>query len=715
MSWVGCFFLPWLLRQTLRRLAERVSLARAQTQLELTAAERAWLAEHPRIRVRISPSYPPFEFFRDGHYQGMAFDYLQLVEKRLGIKFQPVKGLRWTEVLERIRRQQAVDLILMITHSKERESFLIFTRDYISFPEVIYTRQGRQDIAGTKDLAGKIVAMERGYIEADLLKHEVSDVQLLETDSSEKALEAVATGKADAYLGNLAVASYLIDKRGFVDLKVAAPVRAKEDAYAMAVRKDWPQLAGLIDKALISITAEEHRQIRRKWLAIRYEQSIDWSLVWKWGGGIGGLLCLLLTVTAYWNRRLAHEVAVRRRTEIELEQAKETAEEASRSKSVFLSNMSHELRTPLTAILGYSLLLQRSKELPASLRPKVDTINRSGQHLSELINDVLEVSRIEAGRIDLNPVTFNLNTLLHDIEEMFHLRVEEKGLQLTFERADGVPDDLVCDKGKLRQILINLLGNAIKFTDKGGVRVRVEITPQNGGQLQVAVMDTGIGIAQAELARIFQPFEQTASGKGRGGTGLGLLISREYAQLMGGDLLVSSEPGKGSTFTLTCLVRVSGLPEASTASQQRTITGLDLGGQRKTILVAEDVADTRQLLKQLLAAPGVSILEAGNGQEALAMIALEQPDLVIMDMRMPVLDGYEAITRLKRQLQSSIPVIAISASALDSDRGAILETGADAFVHKPVNALELYQVVSRVLGVGCVYQGEDTPPLGQKV
>jgi len=653
----------------------------------LNEQDRTWIAQHSKVRVRISTSYPPFEFFEDDHYQGMAYDYLRLVGQRLGIEFQSVEGLSWSETLEQIRARQSVDLILMITHTKERENFLHFTRDYINFPELIYTRLESPVISGIEDLSGKIVAIERGFIEAEVLMRDVQDVQLLETETTEAALEAVASGRADAYVGNLAVSSYLINKRGFFDLKVAAPVHNFDDPYAMAVRKDWPQLAELIDKALTTIDSQEQRHIRQKWLSIRYEHGIDWPLLWRWASSLGGALSLIIVITLYWNRRLSREVVERRNAEIallksekrfrslikevgddytiyshdldgrlgyvspsaedfygialqdllgrhwldftmteqskeraensvagchrgetppafeleylhpdgnlrywmmnhhpvldesgavcdiegiikditatkqaeqELTKAKDSAERASQAKSSFLSHMAHELRAPLTAILGYTQLLQRSKELPESAKIKVENISQSGQQLRDLISDVLEVSRIEASRVELKPMAFNLYDLLDNLAAKFRMAAEQKGLDLEFVRSENLPPELICDQEKLRQILINLLTNAIIFSTRGSIVVEAELKQKNGAMLVLKVKDSGPGIAPDKVNMLFRPFGQITAGAKKDGSGLGLIISREYARQMGGDLMVSSEPGKGSTFTLSCRVFENG-------------------------------------------------------------------------------------------------------------------------------------------------------------
>jgi len=262
--------------------------------LQLSPDEQAWLRAHPVVRTRISPSYPPFEFLEKNAYQGMAYDYLQLISGRIGIRIEPVTGISWKDTLEQIKSRSGIDLIVLITRDKARDNFIEFTRDYISFPEVIFTRKDSHFISGIKDLYGATVATENSFIEIDYLKRDIPQVKIIETGTTEEALGQVATGKADAYLGNLAVASYLIEKKGLVDLKVAAPSPYPEDAYAMGVRKDWPELARIIDKGLATISADEHRQIRQKWLSVRYEYGLRPRDVIKWVVIVAGILALFI-------------------------------------------------------------------------------------------------------------------------------------------------------------------------------------------------------------------------------------------------------------------------------------------------------------------------------------------------------------------------------------------------------------------------------------
>jgi len=284
---VRCFFFALVI------LLAGTFFASAES-LQLTPEEQAWLRAHPVVRARISPTYPPFEFFDNGTFQGMAYDYVQLIAGRLGIRIVPVTDISWKEALEQLKSRNGVDLVVLITRDKERESFIEFTRDYISFPEVIFTRKDSQFVSGVKDLCSKTIATENSFIEIDYLKRDIPQVKLIETKTTEEALADVATGKADAYLGNLAVASYLIERNGLVDLKVAAPSPYPDDSYAMGVRKDWPELARIFDKVLAAMSEEEHRQIRQKWLSLRYEHGLRPLDVVKWVAIVAGVLFVFI-------------------------------------------------------------------------------------------------------------------------------------------------------------------------------------------------------------------------------------------------------------------------------------------------------------------------------------------------------------------------------------------------------------------------------------
>ncbi|MFB3906044.1 MAG: response regulator [Acidobacteriota bacterium] len=398
----------------------------------------------------------------------------------------------------------------------------------------------------------------------------------------------------------------------------------------------------------------------------------------------------------------------------ELLSAKERADAANRAKSAFLANMSHEIRTPMNAILGYTQLMQRDPELTAKQQDYLKIINRSGEHLLALINDVLEMSKIEAGRISVNEKSFDLLELLEDLTTMFRVRTEEKGLFLRLECLNEPPSYVLTDQGKVRQILINIIGNAVKFTRQGGIVVRLDCQPAGPGRIRVKieVEDTGCGIAPEEMTRIFDPFEQAEGGRQKGmGSGLGLSISRRYADLLGGTLTVTSELNHGTVF---CFAFEAGVGHA--AVHERAVPKVaalapDHVGRR--VLVVDDVETNRKALAKMLEGVGFETREADNGASAIQLSSDWSPNVILLDMAMPDLDGCEVARRIKSTpCGQSIPILIVSARALEEDRVEALRSGADGFIRKPVSEDELFAEIGRVCQVKYTYQ--ETPPAPDK-
>ncbi len=395
-----------------------------------------------------------------------------------------------------------------------------------------------------------------------------------------------------------------------------------------------------------------------------------------------------------------------------LAEARDTAEKATRYKSEFLANMSHELRTPLNAILGFSELMSRDPGLSREQLDNLGTIGRSGEHLLSLINDVLEFSKIEAGRIDLHQENFNLHWLLRGLEEMFYLRAQQKGLSLNFKRETNVPQYICCDQNKLRQILINLLGNAIKFTKTGGITLLVtnlksskEMLPHSC-HLHFEVVDTGQGISQEEQGRIFDAFFQSDDqDPSQQGTGLGLPISQKFANLLGGVLAVHSEVGIGTNISFDMPVELADGTNTKSSQLAQRVIRLAEGQPVFHLLVVEDNKNNRNLLVKLLRTVGFKVKEAVNGKDAIEICKKWQPHLIWMDMRMPVMDGYEATIKIKKSDgDKDIVIIALTASAFEKDRIKVLEHGANDFVRKPFRESEIFEMLSKHLGVQFIYE-----------
>ena len=374
------------------------------------------------------------------------------------------------------------------------------------------------------------------------------------------------------------------------------------------------------------------------------------------------------------------------------------AEAESRSKSQFLANMSHEIRTPMNAILGYAQLLQRESGLKPRQREYLETIDRSGVHLLSLINDVLDMAKIEAGQITLNPEEIDFDELLLDIERMFRLRAKEKCLQLVLSRMPELPSRLLLDQSKVRQVLVNLLSNALKFTDSGHVEVRVSCAGNTDDtvHLVIDVEDTGRGINAKVLDAIFQPFIQTESGAKQRGTGLGLTVSRKFARKLGGDLTVTSTVGRGSVFRFTFDAQSGG----KAGPTVKRVVSIDTLSPAPCTLVVDDEADNREVLTRMLESVGFRVRATTGGEEAIKAVIAEPPDIILMDLMMPRVDGTEATARIRAlDVGRDIPILIVSASAFDGQQSECIEAGANAFVRKPIREHELFEAIADHLPV----------------
>ncbi len=414
-----------------------------------------------------------------------------------------------------------------------------------------------------------------------------------------------------------------------------------------------------------------------------------------------------ITVLNWKNDEMGKEIEHRKQVEEELIRAKTMAESANKSKSEFLANMSHELRTPFNTILGFSQLMATSSDITAEHSKHLDIIIRNGEHLLEMINQILDLSKIEAGKLELMKINFNFFSLLDDVIDIFKIRARSKQLVLMFDRTPDVPQYLHADNLKIRQVLTNLLGNAMKFTKEGSVSLRVsstgseELQVNDDARICFEIEDTGFGISKDEISNLFENFEQTRSGRESAeGTGLGLALSQNFIKLMGGEITIESTLDQGSIFKFEIDLKIADAAHVKEDKPSTRVVGLQPDQPVFRILVVDDKKDNRMLMVKMLSPLGFRVRTATNGKEAIEIWNEWEPDLIWMDMRMPVMNGYEATRKIKATDKGqATAVIALTASVFDEERSLVLSAGCNGFLRKPFRPSDLFDLMAKHLGV----------------
>jgi len=655
--------------------------------LTLTAEEKQWIKAHPVVRVGMI-DWEPISIVKEEKLSGIVGDYLKIITDRTGIVFQDVPTSSWPDTLKQFKEKK-IDLIPSVGDTDRYRHLGITSKTYMRFPCVVVSRIDEPFINSLNELEGKSIAVPRYWDSYYFLKEHYPHITLIPTRDIFEALELVKDNKAFAFLGHMAIGMHYVGNYYTSVLHISGKI---DDLFhhRMLVQGNNKILASILNKVIDSITQKERHEIKNRWLHVEVKEATDYTWVYM----VGTIFLLVILVTLYWNQKLSLEIEERKVIERELAQSKRDAEQANSAKSVFVANMSHEIRTPMNAIIGFTELLSEEVESP-KLRSYVQSIQGASHTLLRLINDILDLSKIEAGKLEMQYTPTDIASLCYEIGSVFELTLKKKNVELLIEIDEKLPTMLLMDEIRLRQILLNVVGNAVKFTEVGYIRLSVDTIQEekdsNSVDIMFTIQDTGIGIPSDQIEDIFGAFKQTYGQDSRkyGGTGLGLSISKRLCEIMGGTIEVESKPKTGSTFYIKFpKVEITSIEEVSQKSML-TIRQFN----KATILVVDDVQANRELIVNIFEKSNIEVVVARDGVDAVSLFKKIEPDLVLMDIRMPRMDGYEATEKIK-EYAPTIPVIALTASVMQENAKNDIFDG---FLGKPISKEALFSQLGRFL------------------
>ncbi len=655
--------------------------------LNWTPEEIAFMEAHPVIHLGIDPQFVPYEFFdANGNYQGITSDYLELISQKTGLQFQVEPGLTWPEAYQKALSGE-LDMLPAIAKTPAREQYFLFSDPYYYFQRVIVIMDTTKTINGVEDLFGQTVAVQK-YSSHQTYLEAYPQISLSLYDSVEAALAAVANGTETAFVGNLATSKYLIRSGGLTGLKLVSFEPEKQQGLHFAVRNDWPELISIINKVLATVTVEEKAAINNKWIGV--EVAPDYGPVYQVVLIVSAVILLIWLVSIYWILRLRREVSERKKIQNDLEIAKQEAEAANNIKSSFLARMSHEIRTPLNAITGMAYLVKKT-QVTLTQKMYLDRITQSANTMLSIINDILDYSKIEAGKIELERVAFNLDHVIQDVINIVSYKIEEQRIGFKLIKDPKIPNCYFGDAKRIEQILLNLLSNAAKFTEAGEVSLEIRLVARESRQyhLSFSVSDTGIGMTEAQIQELFTPFAQGDVSINRrfGGTGLGLSIVKSLVEMMDGEIQVYSTPHEGSTFIVQLVLELDSENEAAYQKQVSALYFNDI----KT-LVLEKTGANMNIIDSYLSAFGMNCELTTSPQSAVTMLEIENGkfakpfDLLILDYDTPEAGGFAfvALLRENKKIVKKPKVIMLLPMMREDLFDQLEASGVDIGIGKPV-------------------------------
>jgi len=658
-----------------------------EDRIEWTEAELSFMDKHSVVRLGVDSKFVPFEFIdENGEYKGITADYLALISDKTGLQFEVVKGVTWPEAYN-MALAGDVDVLPAVGRTSEREVHFLFSEPYYYYKRVIVTRDVDTEISDIEDLEGYAVAVQRNSSHHSYLLS-YPHINLSLYDSVEAALTAVATGTEKAFIGNLATTNYLIRSNGLTNLRFVSFEAEKQQALYFAVRKDWPELVGIFNKALDSITESEKLAINKKWIGL--DNGVDYRPIIRILSIVGFLIVVVLFVSFFWIAQLRKEIRQRKQIQLDLEKAKQEAVEANEFKSSFLARMSHEIRTPLNTITGMSYLLKKT-QVSLTQSMYIDRIKQAANNMLSIINDILDFSKIEAGKVELEIASFSMDQVIQDVVNIVSYKVNEQEIGFRLSKDPLVPNWFIGDSRRIEQVLLNVLNNAVKFTSAGEVSLDIRLIAKENDKYHISftIKDTGIGMTEEQVNKLFKPFEQGDSSINRrfGGSGLGLAIVKNLVDLMGGEIKVFSTPGEGSTFIIHLSLYVDKEKEevyrkALSANHFRNVRTLVLEKSGANINLIESYLSNLGMHCELTSseASALSMLEAANGKFAKPF------DLFIIDYETPDEGGFNFIESLRANRKIvKIPKIIMLLPMMREDLfDKLNEHGIDMGIGKPI-------------------------------